>query len=237
IELRSDASGKQTAITADALGRFRAPGLPAGSYQIKIDHAGFRTFTQAAVLEDTQTNAFEFRLETAEVEQAVQVAGKSAAGANSDPNYRALRAAQLSETYSVSNLTLQRDAGALKFKSGTISFTPPVLGKVTLGVFVGEGEFSLKPVHWTEAQQLKRTLNRDSIEESFRQAVLCFTDESYKEIRAAAQTSAAEPRAAQVLQEFRRAVRQQPEQVMENVDAEILADLYNPAQPGFFSAF
>src|SRR5262249_7602734 len=80
IELRSEVTGKQTAITADAVGRFRAPGLAAGSYQIKIEHSGFRTYSQAAVLEDTQTNAFEFRLETAEVEQAVQVAGKSAAG-------------------------------------------------------------------------------------------------------------------------------------------------------------
>jgi hypothetical protein len=135
--------------------------------------------------------ALEFRLELPAVEL-------TASGATTDPNYRALRDARLTETFSVSNFTLQRDAGSLTLHSGTISFAPAVLGRVTLGVFVGEGEFTLKPAHWTEARHLKRILNRESIAESFRQAVLCFTDNTYQEVRAAGRAVAIEPRASQI---------------------------------------
>src|SRR5260370_42183985 len=133
-------------------------------------------------------------------------------------------------------MVLQRDAGTPTLKSGTIRFGPPILGKVTLAVFTGEGEFTLKPAHWTEAGYLKRVLNKESIQESFRQLVLCFTDDTYEEIRRSARAGAAESRAPQVLQEFRRHVRQS-ESSMENVEADTLADLYNPQQPRFFSAY
>jgi hypothetical protein len=177
------------------------------------------------------------------------LAASAAVQADSDPNYRAVRNSQLSETYAVENLALKRDAGVLTLKSGTISFAPPVLGKVTLGVFLGEGEFTLKPVHWTEANQLKRTLNKDSIQESFRQLVLCFTDDTYEEIHRSARAPSAEPRAIRALEEFRRQMRQRPENPRSeleailtdssavSVDAETLADLYNPKQPGFFAAY
>src|SRR5262249_46078021 len=166
-----------------------------------------------------------------------------------DPNYRQLRDSEPAETYLTENITLKRDAGVITLKTGTISFTPAVLGRVTVGVFVGEGEFTLKPVHWTETNHLKRTINKDSIQENFRQAVLCFTDDTYLEIRRTARQSGAEPRAHQVLQEFRRHVRQSPDDPksqleamltdssMDNIEAQILADLYNPKQPGFFSAY
>ena len=251
VELRADPSGKQTILHADTSGGFRAPGLPAGPYHIKIDHPGFRAYTEDAVLEDSQTNAFEFHLELAEVAQKLNVAGKGAIGPNSDPNYRALRSAQIAETFAVENLTLHRDAGTFTLRTGNDHRlrATPVLGKVTLAVFIGEGEFTLKPAHWTETQQLKRILNRDSIAESFRQLVLSFTDDTYEEVRRAAKAAAAEPRAAQALQDFRRQLRQRPEvprslieallteSSIENVEVETLAGLYNPGQPGFFTAY
>src|SRR5215467_627544 len=53
-------------------------------------------------------------------------------GANSDPNYVALRNLTLgSEAVSVTNLDLKRDAGTFRFNSGTVCFTPAVNGKVT----------------------------------------------------------------------------------------------------------
>jgi hypothetical protein len=173
----------------------------------------------------------------------------AAVSANSDPNYAALRGSQLSESYSTDNIVLKRDAGTFTLKTGTISFPPPVLGKVTLAVFIGEGEFALKPAHWTETNQLKRFLNKDSIQEPFRQLVLCFTDDTYQEVRRAAATPHAEPRASQALQDFRRQVRQSPEfpksqlqamltdSSMENIEVQTLADLYNPKFHGFFSAY
>src|SRR5262245_15337530 len=172
-----------------------------------------------------------------------------AAAAISDPNYRKLRDSEPSETYSVDNVVLKRDAGAVTLKTGTISFTPAVLDKVTTAVFIGEGEFTLKPTHWTETNHLKRFLSKNVIQESFRQAVFCFTDGAYQEIRQSARTTTLESRALQVLHEFRRHVRQSPDEPqsqlegiltdssMDNIEAQILADLYNPKQPGFVSAY
>jgi hypothetical protein len=66
-------------------------------------------------------------------------------GANQNPEYVKLRQAQPAETFLVENIILQRDIGTIALRQGTISFTPPVLGRVTVGVFVGSGEFSLVP--------------------------------------------------------------------------------------------
>ena len=249
IELRDETAAQATTLRTDSAGRFRAVNLPAGRYQIKIVHPEFQAYTETAIIENDQTASLEIRLKTAELEQKLQAGGKVATLANSDPNYRALRGSQPSESYLTENIVLKRDAGTITLKTGTISFTPPVLGKVTLGIFIGEGEFALKPAHWTETNHLKRTLNKDSIQENFRQLVLCFTDDTYQEVRRSARAGAVDPKALQVLTEFRRHVRQSPDypksqleamltdSSMENVEAETLADLYNPKSPGFFSAY
>src|SRR5260370_5615348 len=59
IELRSENAGRTTTLRADSAGRFRAVDLPAGRYEIKIVHPGFQAYTQAAVIQDTQTAALE----------------------------------------------------------------------------------------------------------------------------------------------------------------------------------
>jgi len=177
------------------------------------------------------------------------LAAGCALAATADPNYRQLRDAQPAETYSVKDLVLQRDAGTITFRSGTISFVPPVLGKVTKGVFIGEGEFALKPAFWMETNNLKRLTGKETIEEGFRQLVLCFTDATYDEIRRSATATAIEPRARESLRDFHNHIRQRPDlpksmledmlasSPTDNVEAEILADLYNPKRPGFFSAY
>jgi hypothetical protein len=67
-------------------------------------------------------------------------------GPNSDPNYVALRNITLgSEAVSVTNFDLKRDAGVFRLNSGTVCFVPPVNGKVTGAVFVGDGSFLLNP--------------------------------------------------------------------------------------------
>ena len=249
IELSAEATGQSRTILADSSGQFRAAGLAPGQYLIKVAHPGFQLYTQTVAVEENQTTAVEIRLEIEKIIQDLRVSGKAAVGANSDPNYRQLRDAELGETLAIEDVVLKRDAGTITLTSGTIRFGPPILGKVTLGVFVGEGEFTLKPAHWAEASYLKRVLNKESIEERFRQLVLCFTDDTYQEIRRSARAAAAESRAPQVLQEFRRHVRQRSdepksllealltESSMENVEAGTLADLYNPKHPGFFSAY
>src|SRR5690349_13614278 len=75
--------------------------------------------------------------------------------ANLDPNYRALRDAKPDKTYAVSNLTLKRDAATVKLNSGRISFVPPILDRIAIGVFVGEGEFNFAPYLPIERNHLK----------------------------------------------------------------------------------
>src|SRR5204863_349794 len=81
------------------------------------------------------------------------------------------------ETFQVKDLVIRRDAGILTLRSGTISFIPATLGRVTKAVFLGEGEFTLKPAFWVETNYLKRLTGKDTIQETFRQLVLCFTDD------------------------------------------------------------
>src|SRR5262245_65411361 len=69
--------------------------------------------------------------------------GMTSGMVNSDPNYRALRDGKPDKTFSVSNLTLKRDVATIKLTSGRISFIPPVLDRVAIGVCVGEDEFTL----------------------------------------------------------------------------------------------
>lgn len=45
----------------------------------------------------------------------------------------------------VKNLTLKRDAGVFTLTSGEIYFAPPVEGRITGAVFIGEGELDLTP--------------------------------------------------------------------------------------------
>ena len=50
------------------------------------------------------------------------VSGKRLPLSNSGPSYSALRGAKLTKVYGVENLVLTRDAGTLKFRSGSFSF-------------------------------------------------------------------------------------------------------------------
>src|SRR6266540_7240709 len=89
VELIAEAAGPTITLNADATGQFRATNLSAGPYLIKIAHSGFQLYTQTVAVEANQTNAIEIRLEVAKIIKELR------AGANSDPNYRKLRDAEL----------------------------------------------------------------------------------------------------------------------------------------------
>ena len=172
-----------------------------------------------------------------------------APGANRDPEYVKLRQAQPAVTSLVENIILKRDVGTFTLRQGTISFTPPVLGKVTIGVFIGSGEFSLQPAAALDKAYLKSIIGSETAADKFDRAVLCFTDATYEEVRRDAKAVALEPRAAGVLEDFRGRVRDRTEEPrslleamlesesMDNIEAELLADLYNPKRSGSFSAY
>ncbi len=107
-------------------------------------------------------------------------------GPNSDPFYQQLRNLTLSsETVSVSNFTLKREAGTFHFRSGTVCFVAPVNGKVTGAVFNGEGNLVLDPQVDSERASLKLLTKEDEFVETFDHAVFRFTDSTYDEIKKA----------------------------------------------------
>ncbi len=139
----------------------------------------------------------------------VLLAGLPAFGqfANTDSHYRALRDSVPAETYRVENIELKRDVGTLTLRTGQITFLPPVLNRVAIAVFNGEGRFQLKPAIPIEVRNLNLLLGKPEVDETFDSALLCFTDATVEEVRSQARTIALDPRAADTLKEFRRKLR------------------------------
>ena len=154
--------------------------------------------------------------------------------ANSDPNYRALRDGAPAETYRVDNIELKRDVGTLTLRAGQITFLPPVLNRVSMAVFNGDGRFQLKPAMSIEERHLNLVLGKPEVDETFDSALLCFTDATAEDIRREARTMALDPRAADLLKDFRHKLRTF---ALTNVEADLLGELYNPVQGGSFRAF
>jgi hypothetical protein len=158
--------------------------------------------------------------------------------ANTDASYRALRTAAPNETYRVENIELKRDVATITLRTGEITFLAPVMGHVTMAVFSGEGRFQLKPAIPIEEDHLTKLLGHPDVDETFDSAMLCFTDGTLAEVQSQAKTIALDPHAAGVLADFRRKLR---EKAPENVEADLLSELYGPAQNTdrgpFFRAF
>jgi Peptidase family M1 domain len=172
------------------------------------------------------------------------------AAANSDPTYVELRSAKLSgEAATIDNLVLKRDLATLTLKKGQIYFLAPVAGKVTGGVFLGEGEFELTPLMPIEKRQLSILTGTGSITEQFTKLVLRFTDSTYDEIKKVANVSrdTATSAAQNALDDQRNLVRKGKTSYSQfsaalsllnyNLDARILMDLKDEAQAGLFHAY
>ena len=161
--------------------------------------------------------------------------GQAAAPApNSDPTYQALRNLALgTDAVSVSNLELKREAGTFHLHSGTVCFVTPVNGKVTGGVFLGEGNFVLDPPTADEKNSLKLLTKEDEFSESFSQMVLRFTDATYEEIRQKGSAGASGCDAGP-LKDSQHTTRHK---LKENLESRILEDLLSPEPGGLFVAF
>jgi hypothetical protein len=154
--------------------------------------------------------------------------------ATPDPTYQALRQAPVGDVFLVENLVLRHDVGTLTLKNGVIGLTAPVKGRDTVAVFSGEAEFTLTPATALEKTYLKNLTEQESVKESFDRALFCFTDDTGKEIRSQAKTRPVDPKLTDILGDYRRRLRKESN---DNVEAQLLADLYNEKQPGFFSAY
>src|SRR5690348_10233448 len=103
---------------------------------------------------------------------------------NSDPTYQQLRNLTLgSESVTVNDVTLKRDAARFHLRSGTLCFVPPVQGKVTGAVFIGEGTFNLDVPIAIENESLKLFTKQDEFVESYQRLVLRFSDSTYDELK------------------------------------------------------
>jgi hypothetical protein len=239
ITVRNETTGETRNATADGQGRFKIEGLAPGRYTLSIARNGFKTAERGVTIESGRTETVEIKLEVAETRAEVTVGAKGAITPNSDPNYRGLRDAKPAETYTVSNLTLKRDAATINLISGRVSFLPPALGRVVIGVFVGEGEFTLEPYLFIERNHLKLRTEKETVNEPFSRLALAFTDNTWQEIKSQSQPAGAEAdsQAQDTLRDLQNRLRDRLRGGGENLEAELLADLYNPKLAGAFNAF
>jgi hypothetical protein len=163
-------------------------------------------------------------------------AGQNAAPAapNADPVYQQLRNIGLTgDSFTVNNFELKRDAATFHLNSGTICFVPPVQGKVTGAVFVGEGSMSLEAPSPEERRSLKLLTKTDEFAEIFNHLVLRFTDSTYDDIKKDASASQG-PCDAGLLKDSQNVMRHK---LHYNLDARILEDVLRPEPTGMFTAF
>ncbi len=242
--------------STDTSGRAVFDQLAAGTWRVAVTKEGFANWEGSVKVGDRPVS-LAVSLKLAVVSSSVRVTARRSLLANSDPNYQALRAGKLSKVYRVSNLVIARDAGTFTFRSGSFSFLAPVMGHVTTGVFVGDGNFQLKPTGDLATLRLKRMMGSDSVSEDFTAMVVFFSDATFDVVRDHAEIADESPerheeelkRVRSVIQERREPRETWPRSQLElllnyedipNYDAEILAEIYNGAvgeRAGSFRAF
>jgi hypothetical protein len=250
------ARGATLTTTTDAQGRFRFAEPAPGQYTLQLTNPGFEPWQHTVTVSEKPLD-ISVSLVVKVVSFSVQVSGKRSPLANSDPNYLALRGGKLTKVYRVKDLALQRDVGKFLFRSGSFSFLPPVLGQPVAGVFVGDGNFQLKPAYELAAKQLRRIAEVDAVDEDFTAMVVYFSDYTFEEIKKQSELADESPQRHE--EAFKRVKdtlgkRRVPgmtrasarfttlERLLNfedipNYEAEVLAELYNPAQRGSFRAF
>ncbi len=153
-----------------------------------------------------------------------------------DPNYKTLREAVPAETFSVDNLSLQRDVAQLTFQSGSVTFLTPVQDKRMLAVFRGEGTFEVAPITSMDRTYLARLAGQDKPRVGFQRMLIAFSDSTYDEIKKAGKLAALDPEAASAAADLRKKIRKDSD-TDDNIEAELLTDFYNPAREPSFMAF
>ncbi|PYV49925.1 MAG: hypothetical protein DMG92_09460 [Acidobacteria bacterium] len=249
IEIRGSNLAQPLIVNSDASGHFAIPDLKPGSYILRVTSGGFEPLERGIDLVDVNVN-FEINLALPVAKEQITVPGNNDKFANSDAVYRKLRKIGLGAAFSVEGFTFKCDVATFEMKRGTLTLLEPVNGIVTGAVFVGAGHFTLKPVTRLAQTEIHRRLKTDQIDEDFTDVVFRYTGPPGKMLLAAITTSTATSEdSAKVLEHWRESMRQRREvplgfsesllhgDSMENVDAEVLASLYNPNRPGFFDAY
>jgi len=235
-------------LTTDESGKFSAPNLAAGKYSV---HVVKEDFDELAATVDLKGSAdLALKLVISEQRTSVTVRGKSADFANSDSLYRQLRDDALGNTYKSENIALPMDVGTFEFKSGTITLLAPVNKFETGAIFIGQGHFTLKPLTTLDTSEMVRRSGSPTAEEEFSEAVFRFTPDQFPQFGAALGPQTDTPaQASAAFQHWKEKLRHRHEvpegltqgllenETIDNVDADLLAALYNPKHPPFFNAY
>ncbi len=248
IEITGGDLAQPVVLSSDSVGRFASPDLKPGTYSVRVARDGFEPLIKTVDLQGSVQ--LQLALTIAKPSVSISVAGKSLAFANSDPVYRQLREIGLGQTFRLDNYTLTWDAATFQFQKGTLTFLSPVNGVSTGAIFIGEGHFSLKPVTPIDARELNRRTGAAEVNEDFTEAVFRFAgDTRIKFLSGLRGQTENSSDAADVLKHWRERVRQRRDQVlgftqyllqgetMDNVDADLLAAVYNGSHPEFFNAY
>ena len=246
IEISGTNLAQPVVLSSDSTGKFASPDLKPGTYTLRVMQDGFETLQKSV---DVQ-GSLQLQLTLSIARQQINIAVGGKTLANSDPVYRQLRGLGLGRTFRIDKFTLPCDVATFQFQKGTLTFLSPVNGIVTGAIFIGEGHLSLKPVTPLDTRELVRRAGEPEFNEDFTEAVLRFTGDSHQ-VFLSALGDRTEPsaEAATVLRNWREKMRQRREQplgftqyllqgeTMDNVDADLLAAIYNPAHPAFFNAY
>lgn len=249
IEITGGDLPQALVLSSDGLGKFSSPDLKPGTYTLRISRQGFETYVQTLELHGMPLQ-LQVKLSIAREKVAISVPGQHMEFANSDPVYRQLRGIGLGQSFHFDNYTLHADVAAFQFRQGTLTFLSPVNGQVTGAIFLGEGHFSLAPVTGLDVAELKRRAGSAVLEEDFTEVVFRFTSQPHMSLLRGIGANAPTPgNVADVLNHWKDEVRHRREEptgfteallhgeTMDNVDADILAALYNEKHPQFLNAY
>src|SRR6266478_1548676 len=248
IEISGNNLAQPLLLTSDESGKFAAPNLSAGKYSLRVSKVGFDDLVTTVDLHGTAE--LPLKLTIATQQTSVTVNEKSTAFANSDAAYRQLRNDGLGDTFLCENFTLPMDVGTFELKSGTITLLAPVNKFQTGAVFVGHGHFTLKPLSALDTTEMVRRAGSPTAEEDFTEVVFRFSPDQFSQFTAVLGTRADTPtEASSAFEHWKERVRHRhdlPEgltqaflesEMIDNVDADVLAAIYNPKHPPFFNAY
>jgi hypothetical protein len=235
-------------LASDDAGKFAAPNLSPGTYFVRVSKEGFDEITTSVDLHGSAELPLSLTIATKET--SVTVTENGTTFANSDPIYRQLRDLGLGETFRCENLKLTQDVGTFELKSGTITFLGLVNNYETGAIFIGQGRFTLKPVVGLDARELTRRTGNPIVEEDLTEVVFRFSGIHYPEFSGAMGAKVDTPlEAVSAFRHWKERMRYRHEvpqgftqgllegDTIDNVDADVLAAVYNPKHPPFFNAY
>ncbi len=155
------------------------------------------------------------------------------AGGQTDPTYRALRAARPDgKAVAVRDLTLERDVFRFRFGTGTFQFLTSVEGRPFGAVFSGDGTLELQPASEGERRYLAFVTGEKALRsysESFSSLLLFFSDDTAAQIEKGATAGTPLPGAADLYQS---SFKKQRRDWKSNLQIRLLADAWSPGASG-----